>query len=237
MSISRDILAYFEELDAKPGEISLSDTKILEILSKQPAFQLFNQRLEKILPEQRVLVLLRALAAQKSEFLPRMIDSELVVTFPGLDSISARHTPQVIRQMIDGATNEVVLAGFALTEESGLLPLMAQAAGRGVKVMLLCSDWRNTVGESADDLVKKNWPDDISLPLVYKYSATRGSTGMHMKSLIIDHTEILLGSANFTFHGLNRNFEMGVRLSGQIAEDARNVIEEFLQMGLFVKVL
>jgi phosphatidylserine/phosphatidylglycerophosphate/cardiolipin synthase-like enzyme len=236
MSLSADAVKYFEMLGDRGTHDEIFADDVLDKLGGTPDFRSLNAALEKLTSDQRLIVLLRALGTLRAEMLPHLVDAELVVTFPGHDLVSARHTAQVVRQMIDRSTREIVVAGFAITEAAGLIPYLADAALRNVRVILLCSDWKGADNRDAVQHINDDWPTTVPYPVVHRYSSQLGGAGMHMKCLLIDAREILLGSANFTFHGMTRNFEMGVRIEGSIAGAARAVIDEFLNSGKFQAV-
>jgi phosphatidylserine/phosphatidylglycerophosphate/cardiolipin synthase-like enzyme len=238
MSLSSDLARYFEALESASGLPALYGEDALVRLQKSPDFQSFNARLEKLAPEQRLLVVLRSLASQKTTLSPDLLDADLVVTFPGSESISARHTLHVVRQMISGAANEILIAGYAITDAGGVLSQLATAARRGIRILLVCSDWmdkRN--GKTAAMLTGEQWPSDAPKPRIHEYRNDSPDTaGMHIKCLLVDGVDMLIGSANFTYPGLNTNFEMGVRLNGIVAKSARSVFDEFLRTGNFREI-
>jgi hypothetical protein len=141
MSLSGDAVKYFQMLGDRGMHEEIFANDVLDKLGGTSDFRSLNAALEKLAPDQRLIVLLRALGTQRAEMQPRLLGAELVVTFPGHDPVSARHTAQVVRQMIDRSVREIVVAGFAITEAGGLVPYLADAAKRKVRVILLCSDW------------------------------------------------------------------------------------------------
>jgi phosphatidylserine/phosphatidylglycerophosphate/cardiolipin synthase-like enzyme len=236
MSISSDLSDYHRRLEAANGPAYFHRPDILELLGASPDFQSHLTALNGLPPEKQLLVLLRALATQKTELSPHLVDAELVVTFPGSDTLSARHTLQVVRQMITAARSEILVAGFAITKAGGLLTQLAEAARRGVRIILICSNWKSKADQTAAELVSETWPDGSPPPTIYEYQNESDSAGMHIKSLLVDGADLLIGSANFTFPGLNTNFEMGVRINGHIAQSARAVFDESLSTTRFTKV-
>lgn len=237
MSLSSDLARYFDQLESAHGQSHLYRPDVLETLVPTTDFQSFNAALQKLESEKRLLVLLRSLAVQKTALSPRLTDAELVVTFPGSGSISARHTLNIVRQMITSAKNEILVAGFAITEAGGVLGQLAEASKRGVRVILICSDWQSKNGQTAARTTHKLWPKGVPQPTIHEYkNDTAETAGMHIKSLLVDGCNMLIGSANFTFPGLNTNFEMGVRIKGQVAEAARAVFAEFIATGRFNEI-
>jgi phosphatidylserine/phosphatidylglycerophosphate/cardiolipin synthase-like enzyme len=52
---------------------------------------------------------------------------------------------------------------------------------------------------------------------------------MHAKCLLVDASDLLVTSANFTFHGLQGNVEIGVRLRGAPAAEARKIFSHLVE--------
>jgi phosphatidylserine/phosphatidylglycerophosphate/cardiolipin synthase-like enzyme len=237
MSLSSDLERYFERLESAHGLPHLHRPDILSVLAKSSDFQAHCALLEKLKPEERMLVILRSLAAHKTKLRPRLLEAELVVTFPGSDAITARQTLHVVRQMIAGAAKDILIAGYAITDAGGVLTQIAEAAKRGVHVVLVCSDWKDKNGKTAAMLTAEQWPTGAPRPVVYEYlNDSPVTAGMHLKCLLVDGADLLVGSANFTYPGLNTNFEMGVRVNGSAARAARAVFDESLRTSRFSKL-
>jgi phosphatidylserine/phosphatidylglycerophosphate/cardiolipin synthase-like enzyme len=237
MSLSSDLERYFGKVEASDGLPSLHRPDVLSRLGKTSDFQSFTAALDRLKAEERLLVLLRSLAAHASSLQPRLLNAELVVTFPGSDAITARQTLHVVRQMIAGATTEILVAGYAITDAGGVLSQIVKAATRGVRIVLVCSDWKDRSGQTAAMLCSAQWPSGSPRPTIYEYkNDAPDSAGMHIKCLLVDGSDLLVGSANFTYPGLNTNFEMGVRVNGSVARAARVVFEESLRTGRFANV-
>src|SRR5690606_38815843 len=66
------------------------------------------------------------------------------------------------------------------------------------------------------DLLSRGWPR-TNPPNIYVADSSRLTfphAKMHSKLLLIDGSDLLITSANFTYHGLSGNVEMGVRMRG-----------------------
>ena len=83
MSLSSDLSDYHRRLEAANGPAHFHRPDILQLLASSPDFQSHLAALQRLPPDKLLLVLLRALASQKTELSPRLVDAELVVTFPG----------------------------------------------------------------------------------------------------------------------------------------------------------
>lgn len=161
---------------------------------------------------------LQALRIQHEELRPKLLDAELVATLPPETPGIARPTERVVREMIDGATTEIILLGYELTDRD-LIGLLAAAAGRGSAVIMICDR-----GRGAAQRVLESWPSHTPSPRIFHdRERAEGApyASMHAKCLLTDGRDWLVTSANFTFHGLHGNIEIGVRLGGAPAAEAR----------------
>jgi phosphatidylserine/phosphatidylglycerophosphate/cardiolipin synthase-like enzyme len=172
---------------------------------------------------------LQALSIQHDDMRPRLLDAELVATLPSGTPGIARPTQIVVRQMIEKAKREVVLLGYELTDQA-LVKLLVDAKVRGVEVVLIC-DREKAAGKR----VLAAWPGSVPPPRVFQDKARPDAApyaSMHAKSLVIDGEDLLITSANFTFHGLAGNIEIGVRLSGSAAVEARKIFSHLVESGV-----
>lgn len=169
---------------------------------------------------------LQALRIQHDELRPKLLDAELVATLPPETPGIARPTERVVREMIDGAAKEIILLGYELTDRS-LIGLLAAAAGRGTAIIMICDR-----GRGAGHRVREFWPSHTPPPRIF-HDRERADgapyASMHAKCLLIDGVDLLVTSANFTFHGLHGNIEIGVRLSGAPAAEARKVFSHLVE--------
>lgn len=169
---------------------------------------------------------LQALRIQYEELRPKLLDAELVATLPPETPGIARPTERVVRQMIDGAATEVILLGYELTDRD-LIGLLAAAAGRGASVILICDR-----GRGAAARVLEAWPAHSPPPRIFRdRERVDGATyaSMHAKCLLVDASDLLVTSANFTFHGLHGNIEIGIRLRGAPAAEARKIFSHLVE--------
>jgi phosphatidylserine/phosphatidylglycerophosphate/cardiolipin synthase-like enzyme len=134
-----------------------------------------------------------------------------------------------MREMVERAVKEIILLGYELTDRD-MVALLAVAASRGANVSIICDRSR---GASAR--VLEAWPIGTSRPKVFQ-DRQRADCGpyasMHAKCLLVDGNDLLVTSANFTFHGLLGNIEIGVRLSGAPASEARKIFSHLVETGV-----
>lgn len=59
---------------------------------------------------------------------------------------------------------------------------------------------------------------------------------MHAKCLLVDGSDLLVTSANFTFHGLHGNIEIGIRVRGAQAAEARKIFSHLVDSKIVEEV-
>jgi phosphatidylserine/phosphatidylglycerophosphate/cardiolipin synthase-like enzyme len=163
---------------------------------------------------------------------PRLIEAELVATLPPDTPGIARPTERVIREMIERASNEIILLGYELTDQE-TMRLLSEAAAKGVSVNMICDRERGSAKRLFDA-----WPANTQLPRIFhdkERSDGAPYASMHAKCLLVDGRELLVTSANFTFHGLHGNIEIGVRLSGAPATEARKIFSHLIESGVVIE--
>jgi phosphatidylserine/phosphatidylglycerophosphate/cardiolipin synthase-like enzyme len=225
MGLARD-LAALESLFRERGDIDLFAPIEQSNLGSMPEFAGLLPRIVLTEPAAVVRLCLQALRVQHDEIRPRLIDAELVATLPSDSPGIARPTASVVTEMVTSATREVILLGYELTDRD-LVRVLGDAASRGVQVIMICDRGRGSAAR-----VSAVWPCATSRPRIF-HNRDRSDgapyASMHAKCLLIDSTDLLVTSANFTFHGLHGNIEIGVRISGAPAHEARKVFSYLVE--------
>jgi phosphatidylserine/phosphatidylglycerophosphate/cardiolipin synthase-like enzyme len=160
---------------------------------------------------------------------PKLVDAELVATLPPETPGIARPTERVVREMLEGATKEVILLGYELTDR-GLVQLLAEIAAREVEIIIICDR-----GRGSANTIRDAWPSGKCSARIY-HDRDRPEkaryASMHAKCLLIDGADLLVTSANFTFHGMQGNIEIGIRVSGAPASEARKIFSHLVEARL-----
>ncbi len=176
---------------------------------------------------------------------------ELVFTRAQTSSSQARDTAAVFSELCDQARQRVFIAGYSFTAGHEVLaPLHRAMAERGVaaRIVLDCSHWEPRDPVAPDEVLARavaefwraNWqefgeprPQLFYDPLTCTREFSRyegrykSRHSMHAKCVIIDDTQALVGSANFSRRATRDNIEVGVvvrdpgfvrRLIGQWAD-------------------
>ena len=146
---------------------------------------------------------------------------EIAWTGPTAAGPLVRSTSVVLEEMLAGVreAGEVLLVGYILTVEPGTRMervvdlLMAAARRRATLSIVLHSDEDETM--NLENLLKL-WDVFVKKPKVYTWRPPPDHpfTKLHAKCLVVDRLDALVTSANFTFHGLESNLELGLRVRG-----------------------
>ncbi len=230
MMIAREIVEYAERFQREsldpfnPGD--LSRLTALEGADEVIAGLSAGGFLQ---PAEVLRLSLQALRIQQQENAPKASMVEFVATLPPRFPESIRATRQVIQEMITQSRREVIILGYEFSD-SALIADLARLADQGIDVILICDRARGSARRLLD-----LWPRECSRPRVFQdreRDDAAAYASMHAKCVLVDSSDLLITSANFTFHGLGGNIEMGVRLVGPAAGEARRVFSFLLEHGL-----
>jgi len=155
---------------------------------------------------------------------------EIVCTAPERFGLPLRTTYATALQMIREASSEIVVVGYVFTEGArSLIEELARAAKeRGARITVVGNRIREQL-----PLFKSVWPDGLTLPHIFSREADADDpmAALHAKLLVCDRTSALVTSANFTYHGLHANIEIGVRVRTQAVEHLIEFIEAMISSG------
>lgn len=163
---------------------------------------------------------------------------EVAWTHPGPVMPAVRSTGAVAREIIDGAQRSLLVVGYSVTVDASLAGLaaqtvsaMASAAARGAVVTaILHRDPRNR------EALLRGWPPAHDPPGIFTWPEREGDemASLHAKVLVADARDALVTSANLTYHGLEANVEVGVRIVGAAAGQLEVVFHELIRVRDFV---
>lgn len=231
MSLARDLYELEAQLRDRRDIDPFRPIERSGLLSASECAPLL-ERLENHGPMQSASVMrlcLQALRVQHDELRHKLIDAEFVATLPADMPGGARPTQSVVREMISMASREIILLGYEFTDRE-LVRLLADARSRGVDTIVICDRARGSAQR-----ILEAWPNDVARPKVFRDKKREGTApyaSMHAKSLLVDENDLLVTSANFTFHGMQGNIEIGVRLSGAPAIEARKIFSHLVESHL-----
>lgn len=162
---------------------------------------------------------------------------ELVWTGPDSPS-PLRRTDQVLLQLIDEATGELLIVAYAVYKIPAVRAALLKAAGRGVRLTLVIESPDPAAGQTAYNNLLALGPQIAEVAHVYVWPlhkrpvALGGHVGsLHVKCAVADSRALLISSANLTAYALNLNMELGLFVHGgvvpaQVATHFRQLIAE-----------
>ncbi len=212
MSLARELVQLSRNLGLDPF-IEASSSLLNESPKAKSILNTLKARFPTVDTTQLLLLVLQALEVEASEPRAQAAKVECVTTLPAAPMVPTRPTRTVIREMLAAGRRCVLIAGYMITDDDGVIHLVHQAARRGLEVTLICDS-----GNDDAVRIRATWPGDVASPRILINSPEGPPTGkMHAKVLLIDDNDLLVTSANFTHHGQAVNVEYGLRLSGEPA--------------------
>jgi phosphatidylserine/phosphatidylglycerophosphate/cardiolipin synthase-like enzyme len=134
-----------------------------------------------------------------------------VWTGPESNTPGGRLTLAVLADLISEADQEVLLVSYATLPGAEVRSALAAAAGRGVEITTLLE--RNASNPQFTDHGEP-FPDLPARRLCWPATNRPAGAAMHAKILVVDRRTALIGSANLTGYGLQRNLECGLLVRG-----------------------
>ncbi|MGH2395625.1 MAG: phospholipase D-like domain-containing protein [bacterium] len=145
---------------------------------------------------------------------------EIAWTGPQAGGPLVRPTRLVIEEMLQGVHDfgDILVVGYSLTIPGGsamdrVVRLLEAASERKANVTLVLH--RDESEENREGLMRA-WSMTVKKPRILTWSPPPDHPypKLHAKVLVVDRIEALVGSANLTFHGLESNLELGLRVRG-----------------------
>lgn len=224
----REIVRLYRELGPDPA-VLFDSSRNAELLEFPEVKRLISTARQDRDSEDSLLQSLQCLAVFADREIEDRSEVELVGTFPGGFDTGARSIRMVVREMLHAAHYEVVVLGYEVTDDR-FLDSVARIAQR-CEVIFVVDRARSSV-----EKIRQSWPESVSQEPVILINASREDEAryakMHSKGLIVDREDLLITSANLTFHGFSGNIELGIRAYGQTASRARKLLRRLIRQGL-----
>jgi len=163
--------------------------------------------------------------------------TEVVWTGPTVAGSYLRATRQVVQDIIQSASSELLVVGYWIAGKgdvegiiNDVIDQVGDAVRRGVKVTLVLDRGEKGYGKNNRDTLLELWPPALELPKILTWAVPEQEKHLklHAKVLVADRADALVTSANLTMHALDRNMEMGVRIIGN---PAKLISEQFRLLG------
>ena len=156
--------------------------------------------------------------------------AELAITAPISFKLKARKINEVITNMIQDSQKSITLTGYSVSDYfSEMIDLIISKSQQGTYVRLYLNDYEKhkTNLKRLMDLRTKHLR-------VFDYQKQDDEmAALHAKTIVVDEKELLVSSANLSYHGMQGNVEMGIRL---VSEDKAKQVESLLKEMVGMKV-
>lgn len=157
--------------------------------------------------------------------------AELAITAPISFKLKARKINEVITNMIQDSQKSITLTGYSVSDYfSEMIDLIISKSQQGIYVRLYLNDYEKhkTNLKRLMDLRTKHLR-------VFDYQKQDDEmAALHAKTIVVDEKELLVSSANLSYHGMQGNVEMGIRLvSDDKAKQVESLLKEMVGMKIF----
>lgn len=160
--------------------------------------------------------------------------AELVATLPSHYKAQALPTISVISEMVDSAKTIIMLTGYSISDYAeDLFMKIIDKSRNGVMVKIFVNKFDTT-----DSTIKKLDAYRGRFLEIYKYQEQEDEmAALHAKTISIDDSKSLITSANLSFHGLEKNIELGCYVeSNDYAKKLHNLFSELIKTGKVKKI-
>jgi hypothetical protein len=155
---------------------------------------------------------------------------EVVCTAPSRFGIPVRTTFATAVEMIRAAHQEILLVGYVFTEGAReLIEELAMARrDRGVRLMMIGNRMQACL-----PVLNSIWPADAPRPQIFtrEIDPEDPMAALHAKLLICDNDTALVTSANFSYHGLHENIEIGLKVRSVSMSRLTELFQAMIAMG------
>lgn len=194
-----------------------------------------------VLPQSVAAALLTAAESEKGHRDGQGV--ELAWTGPDVGIVPLRRTEQAILQVIDTASERLLVVSYAVYNIPRIGEALVRAADRGVAINVVVESPDRIEGREAYSTLAALGAAVASRCGVYVWPIEgrfRGGSGkpglLHVKCAVADGTRLFLSSANLTEQAFSINMELGVLVTGghlpaQVEEHFGRMIES----GILVK--
>ena len=184
-----------------------------------------------------VLALALNVALESEEHARKGIETiDMSWTGPIQFSVEGRSNISVVEEMIRNANDTITIVGYSLTKDAKkIIALLEDAIKDNVEILFVIHS-----DDKSDNIetLKKIWKH-YKRPKIYTREPAETDVyfKIHAKMLVVDSRDILVTSANLTWHGMSNNFELGLRVRGKTAEKGQTLITELIRRKYLKEVI
>ena len=153
----------------------------------------------------------------------------LVATVPPAFSLKTKRIQNVVEDLIKNAKKSILLTGYSVSEfVSEMIDTLVEKSQKGVLIKIFFNDIKSQVS------IEKILRYRSKFLQVYNYTNKEDKmAALHAKILMVDDADVLISSANLSYHGMAGNIEIGTQVC---SEKIFKQINELFKQLLFSKV-
>jgi hypothetical protein len=222
---SEPLLALASALE--DGELSLDSSSVgisaIKGVHNDLAIKAFKtfQTLGDALDAGAVATAIRTAVGIRTE--ERLDRPRVEICWTGPDAEGPLVTPNAaaVKRLLEECrdTGEILLVGYSFSVPKGsfmeeVIELLADASKRRARIQVVLH--QDDEAKNKAELLE-NWDVFARKPQVFTWEPPPDHpyTKLHAKCLVVDRLQMLVTSANFTFHGLESNIELGLLVRNQ----------------------
>ena len=149
---------------------------------------------------------------------------QILATGPEFLKDGIRGTGPVMEEMIKNSEKEIQIMAYVISSHAyKFLDLLESALKREVKITVILNKF-----EKHNDKIKEKIKKMQKLYrrfIIIDFTGTRNQD-LHAKVIVADRKTAIIGSANFSWHGMTSNYEIGVHLEGDSAWKLGKIIDD-----------
>ena len=194
-----------------------------------------------VLPQSVAAALLAASEAERGHREGQSV--ELAWTGPDVGVVPLRRTEQAILQVIESATERLLVVSYAVYNIPQIRDALIRAADRGVTINVVIESPEQVEGKKAYSTLAALGPTVAGRCGVYVWPIEgrfKGGTGkpglLHVKCVVADGRWLFLSSANLTEQAFSINMELGVLITGGATPDrVESHFARMIQVGVLAR--
>ena len=142
-----------------------------------------------------------------------------------------RGTESVIRDIVTGARSEIHVMAYVVSRHATwLLDDIRNALDRGITTTLVINRLQTQDSVTRNQLCA--W--SRLYPHFMLRSYDEDGKSVHAKVVVADRNLAVVGSANFSWHGMATNYEVGVLLEGKEAWTLSKIVDNLAAMSSII---
>lgn len=158
---------------------------------------------------------------------------ELIVTSPNSFKLETKTTFAQIDKLINNAKKQIIMTGYSVSNYfDDFIDAIINKSQKGVLVQLYLNKYENTVLESKLSIYLGKFLK------IYTFSKNADKmAALHAKIISVDGCKSLISSANLSYHGLEKNIEIGCVIeSKKVANNIKKLLEQLYFQKVFIEI-